>query len=455
MWKNAGNKERVLMHKMRFALVLLVIVCALSVSALPAGMPWPQVLRFDPLPNPLNAGISRPIKISSYTMQIRVLDWVDFYRYEAVYDAQGRMAATVICYWDDALQAWNPHKRLEYSYRPDGRPLHVDWFDKFTGEWVLLHSGNWYYQDGRLERYCLYRYSDGSELPFYSLDYAYDSATGRLDRITESWFAADPVNPGMNAYEYEWDSQGRPAIIREYNKMGNQADWSLNFRRLITHCPEDQSTYAEYLGYLEHCYPFDRRFVAGINPFLVEQELIQVLGGQYWFDLFHNDYLYHPDLRLDMKQYWMVYSTADSLESQVEYGYDNGLVSSETLYYARGGRHDLRPSERLIYEYTEVADDGDAAIPSLVRSITLSPNPIPERTTVSFELDRPGLVRIGIYNLRGQLVRCLVEGWRGTGIHRLDWDGTDGKGRRLSAGIYLLKLDSGVESRMAKAILLQ
>lgn len=71
------------------------------------------------------------------------------------------------------------------------------------------------------------------------------------------------------------------------------------------------------------------------------------------------------------------------------------------------------------------------------------PNPFSGRTTISYQLANPGPVRLGIYNIAGQLVRTLVDAVRPAGSQAATWDGRDDRGRAVSAGVYHYRLVCG------------
>lgn len=108
----------------------------------------------------------------------------------------------------------------------------------------------------------------------------------------------------------------------------------------------------------------------------------------------------------------------------------------------------------------------DAASPTAVlsnlgaepRTFRLSPtfpNPFNASTVIPFELARDGQVRLGVYNLLGQQVRHLLSAWLAAGTHALSWDGRTDSGQPLATGVYLVRLESGPEARMAKVMLLR
>ena len=100
---------------------------------------------------------------------------------------------------------------------------------------------------------------------------------------------------------------------------------------------------------------------------------------------------------------------------------------------------------------------GDEQDPiTIPRSLLLSqnyPNPFNPSTTISFEI--PDLtserqdVSLTIYDLRGRLIRRLVDSRLEPGRHRLVWDGKDGGGERVPSGVYLytLRANGGASTR--------
>jgi photosystem II stability/assembly factor-like uncharacterized protein len=77
------------------------------------------------------------------------------------------------------------------------------------------------------------------------------------------------------------------------------------------------------------------------------------------------------------------------------------------------------------------------------------PNPFRSTTTLRFAIERPGAVRLRVYDTAGRLVRTLTEEVRSAGEHRVSWDGRDADGNVAAAGIYMARLESedGVATR--------
>ena len=68
------------------------------------------------------------------------------------------------------------------------------------------------------------------------------------------------------------------------------------------------------------------------------------------------------------------------------------------------------------------------------------PNPFNPNTLIPYRLDTDGPVRLDIYNLLGQRIRTLVDEVQAAGAYRVRWDARDAGGRRVSSGVYFIRL---------------
>jgi hypothetical protein len=71
------------------------------------------------------------------------------------------------------------------------------------------------------------------------------------------------------------------------------------------------------------------------------------------------------------------------------------------------------------------------------------PNPFNPETTIEFTLPRPEKVRVIIYDMRGNLVRTLLDGaQKSPGQYRLNWNGLDDRGKPVSSGVYFYRIQT-------------
>jgi len=95
------------------------------------------------------------------------------------------------------------------------------------------------------------------------------------------------------------------------------------------------------------------------------------------------------------------------------------------------------------------------AIPSAPMLLKARPNPSAGATEIGFVLPAEARVTLRIYDVSGRLVRTLVDGPRTTGVHRVPWDGTDGRGRAARSGIYFAKFEAGSVRRSERILLMR
>jgi flagellar hook assembly protein FlgD len=95
---------------------------------------------------------------------------------------------------------------------------------------------------------------------------------------------------------------------------------------------------------------------------------------------------------------------------------------------------------------------GDLPAQAVV-TISANPNPFNPRTTFSFNLSRPGPVRLAIYDIRGAQVATLVAGAMPAGKQSVNWDGLDARGGAAPSGIYFARLETESGKRTVKVAL--
>jgi len=118
------------------------------------------------------------------------------------------------------------------------------------------------------------------------------------------------------------------------------------------------------------------------------------------------------------------------------------------------------------YRYQVQYDDGGAkkvlfetdaiAVPAMSLALRQnSPNPFNPSTRIEFDLPARCLATLAIYDVRGTLVRTLVQRELEGGAHQASWDGLDSQGRPASSGLYFYRLTAGKQSISRKLVLMR
>ena len=83
------------------------------------------------------------------------------------------------------------------------------------------------------------------------------------------------------------------------------------------------------------------------------------------------------------------------------------------------------------------------------------PNPFEDFTQLKYSIPHKMAVNISIYNNLGQLIKTLVDNTMMSGNYAVEWNGTDNSGKRVSGGVYFVRLTADRVVRGEKSILIR
>jgi hypothetical protein len=119
-------------------------------------------------------------------------------------------------------------------------------------------------------------------------------------------------------------------------------------------------------------------------------------------------------------------------------------VVGEMLYVfgGDGGQGVLLTSSLALPTTTTAAEPEAPAGEPLALDVT-GPNPFREGTRLALTLGASAPASVAVYDALGRRVALLEEGVLPAGRHTLAWDGTDGAGRPLPSGLYVVQAVAG------------
>lgn len=85
-------------------------------------------------------------------------------------------------------------------------------------------------------------------------------------------------------------------------------------------------------------------------------------------------------------------------------------------------------------------NDNVSLIPTETKLLPNYPNPFNPSTTLKFNIEKSGKVRLSIYNIIGEEVKVIVNSHLANGSYEYDWDGKNNNGEIQSSGIYIVRL---------------
>ena len=171
---------------------------------------------------------------------------------------------------------------------------------------------------------------------------------------------------------------------------------------------------------------------------------------------------------------WEVYDERDTKGYRLyRSSEDDGMLASVTpgLILADGRRHyqyidaDVTAGATYRYQLASVGPDGHetilgsqsatAAAPAKVTLGQNVPNPFNPQTEIRFVLPARTKVDLSIYDVRGRLVRSLVQGSKDAGEQIVRWDGRNDRGSAVASGVYVYRLRAGKETLSRRMVLLR
>ena len=97
----------------------------------------------------------------------------------------------------------------------------------------------------------------------------------------------------------------------------------------------------------------------------------------------------------------------------------------------------------------------DQQIPSVLALHSNYPNPFNPSTTLNFSLPKTALVKLVIYNIRGQQVKNLLNVPLDCGNHSVVWNGRDDSNRPVASGVYFARLEQSGVTKISKMMLMK
>lgn len=123
---------------------------------------------------------------------------------------------------------------------------------------------------------------------------------------------------------------------------------------------------------------------------------------------------------------------------------------------------DFMPFAEAPFDITDTMatdiNEPDPALTLLPDKFTLYqnfPNPFNSLTRIEFSIHTADAVSLIIYNVVGQKVITLADGYYRAGLYHFDWDGQDEMGHAVASGIYFYGLMTEDKIEFRKLLLIK
>jgi len=107
------------------------------------------------------------------------------------------------------------------------------------------------------------------------------------------------------------------------------------------------------------------------------------------------------------------------------------------------------------FSVEDILGDGEDILPLKTELEGNFPNPFNPVTTIKYNLSKQENVSLRVYNIRGQLVRTLVDEVQEGGSYSVNWGSESDSGRNMASGLYFYRFEAGEYKDVRRMILLK
>ena len=104
---------------------------------------------------------------------------------------------------------------------------------------------------------------------------------------------------------------------------------------------------------------------------------------------------------------------------------------------------------------TAVEESLSSALPADLQLEQNYPNPFNAETVVTYSLPSASRAQLVVYDVVGQRIRILADGWQDAGEHQVRWDSRDETGDDVASGIYMYRLQTAGRSQVRRMVLIR
>ncbi|MFA5032120.1 MAG: FlgD immunoglobulin-like domain containing protein [bacterium] len=139
-------------------------------------------------------------------------------------------------------------------------------------------------------------------------------------------------------------------------------------------------------------------------------------------------------------------------DGAVDYG-DRGVCSNNLStwnnYASEGHTGDMMLRATVSYSGIE---ENEGAGKEGVYSI--SPNPVINRSVVSYTIKENSKVSLKIYDIAGKEVKTIANGIETAGTKKIEWNARDNVGKKINSGVYFCKMQINNKEVATKSLII-
>ncbi len=253
---------------------------------------------------------------------------------------------------------------------------------------------------------------------------------------------------------------------REEMIVGNYSSSASTFEYIIDEYPESNEAVAsiQNLYFIEQY--TDRDFISLIQYYeslnvSAEHKLYRAIRDMTIKSYMQNEdfetaiQLLEPIINNPANDTEYVDAVIDEAYSYLKLYQSGSRISTNTSTVKPTNHREFQAIVNDLYDQDETEEPINNDIVNAKVEANNYPNPFNPTTIISFSIHEDSKVELNVYNVKGQLVKTLVNDFLEKGKHTVEWNGSDSSNKTVASGIYFYKVSSGKSSAMKKMLLLK
>ncbi len=130
-------------------------------------------------------------------------------------------------------------------------------------------------------------------------------------------------------------------------------------------------------------------------------------------------------------------------------------ISSTETMLSQPGASIGNYASGAFYQIDATLKTDDNTAKPLIEISSIYPNPFNPTTNIKYTLGMNQKVNVSIFNVKGQLIRTLLNETQNAGEHQVEWNGKTDKNENAGSGVYFCKVSGSVKTQTKKMIMMK
>lgn len=310
----------------------------------------------------------------------------------------------------------------------------------------------------------------------YVKDLRFDHNTGELF-ITDVQPKGNFPNDGLLTIPWDFDEDGQPDSYQEGYWEYQHVQFPATYHETeeVFHYNYHRSTHANENGWMAliwndsyKAYRYHEQDDADYAAFASAPEVFMAFSkdnGVNWsepvvMNAVIDDENYVPEFNGMIPTWFYVDPNIETLDADwgklnIMFYNDNSYGSSVQSHGANTGGNVMFTSIKVKFSDITVGTNDNVVVNKPTMLKQNYPNPFNPTTTISYSVNSAEKANVSVYNVKGQLVKTLVDGYVNAGDHSVVWNGLDNNNSPVSSGVYFYKLSTPSTSEIKKMVLMK